>query len=286
VRKPLDSPNVASNVLRYGTGALNVDGCRVGLESTQRNNTAEMGYHGGNLADSYATGSPAGRWPANLVLSHSEGCRSVGVRKVRSGNGVAGGKVDHAAFGGGMKNRGNEFGYADPDGTETISAWECAEDCPVAELDRQSGDRDSGGPSRRPSGHYDRHWQGDSIFGDKSFGRNGDITAYADSGGATRFFPTFRYEPKASTAERNQGLSQSYLNKHPTVKSVELMRWLCRLVTPKGGTVLDPFMGSGSTGVAAKLEGFQFIGIEKDAESYETARRRLEWAVHEPGLFE
>ena len=73
---------------------------------------------------------------------------------------------------------------------------------------------------------------------------------------------------------------------HPTVKPVDLMRWLCRLVIPPGGVVLDPFMGSGSTGVAAKLEGFRFIGIEKDVESLEVAKRRLEWAVYEPGLFD
>jgi site-specific DNA-methyltransferase (adenine-specific) len=62
---------------------------------------------------------------------------------------------------------------------------------------------------------------------------------------------------------------------HPTMKPVDLMRWLCRLVTPPGGTILDPFLGSGSTGVAAALEGFQFVGIEKDAEYAETARLRI-----------
>ena len=64
-------------------------------------------------------------------------------------------------------------------------------------------------------------------------------------------------------------------NVHPTVKPVELMKYLCRLVTPKGGTVLDPFMGSGSTGMAAKDEGFEFIGIEKEKEYYEIAEQRI-----------
>ena len=64
-------------------------------------------------------------------------------------------------------------------------------------------------------------------------------------------------------------------NTHPTVKPVELMKYLCRLVTPKGGTVLDPFMGSGSTGMAAKDEGFDFIGIEKEREYYEIAEARI-----------
>ena len=64
-------------------------------------------------------------------------------------------------------------------------------------------------------------------------------------------------------------------NVHPTVKPVELMKYLCRLVTPKGGTVLDPFMGSGSTGMAAKNEGFEFIGIEKEKEYFEIAEQRI-----------
>ena len=64
-------------------------------------------------------------------------------------------------------------------------------------------------------------------------------------------------------------------NIHPTVKPVELMKYLCRLVTPKGGIVLDPFMGSGSTGMAAKDEGFEFIGIEKEKEYYEIAEQRI-----------
>ena len=64
-------------------------------------------------------------------------------------------------------------------------------------------------------------------------------------------------------------------NVHPTVKPIELMKYLCRLVTPKGGTVLDPFMGSGSTGMAAKDEGFDFIGIEKEEEYFEIAQSRI-----------
>lgn len=70
-RKPLVG-TVAANVLAHGTGAINVDGCRVSGESTRRTNTAEMGYHGGNLASEYQTGSDAGRWPANLILSIPE----------------------------------------------------------------------------------------------------------------------------------------------------------------------------------------------------------------------
>ena len=79
----------------------------------------------------------------------------------------------------------------------------------------------------------------------------------------------YYYCPKTSKSEKGKD------NSHPTVKPLKLMRYLCRLITPKGGTVLDPFMGSGSTGIAAKDEGFEFIGIEKEKEYFEIAERRI-----------
>jgi site-specific DNA-methyltransferase (adenine-specific) len=83
---------------------------------------------------------------------------------------------------------------------------------------------------------------------------------YADAGGASRFYPTFRYQAKAPTRERPKvdGVA------HPTVKPLALMRWLVRLVTPPGGIVLDPFAGSGTTGQAARAEGLRSILIERD----------------------
>lgn len=92
---------------------------------------------------------------------------------------------------------------------------------------------------------------------------------YDDAGGASRFF----YVAKPDKTERNVGLDER--NPHPTVKPVELMRWLCRLVTPKGGTVLDPFTGSGTTGIAAMREGFSFIGCEQDKDYVDVARARI-----------
>jgi len=88
------------------------------------------------------------------------------------------------------------------------------------------------------------------------------VSKVKDSGSAARFF----YCAKASKAERGEG------NNHPTVKPLKLMRYLCRLVTPPGGTVLDCYVGSGTTGVAAQIEGFEFIGIDKDIE---IATRRI-----------
>ena len=99
-----------------------------------------------------------------------------------------------------------------------------------------------------PAGQYEK--------GDPGFG---------DTGSAARFF----YCAKASKRDRDEA------NIHPTVKPTALMRYLCRLVTPPGGTVLDPFMGSGSTGKAARQEGFDFIGIEREAEYVEIAKARI-----------
>jgi site-specific DNA-methyltransferase (adenine-specific) len=138
------------------------------------------------------------------------------------------------------------------------------------------------------------------IYGDFSEkGDDGD-SFYNDSGSAARFF----YVAKASATDREEGCEglelrqrdhsrkegnpggdnprnrgvNLKLNNHPTVKPTELMRYLCRLITPPGGIVLDPFMGSGSTGKGAVLEGFSFIGIEKDEEYLEIARARIGFA--------
>ncbi len=120
---------------------------------------------------------------------------------------------------------------------------------------------------------------------------------YDGTGSAARFF----YCAKASRSDRNHGMddpgpqfkhgtvlrdvenTQTKGNNHPTVKPTDLMRYLCRLITPARGIVLDPFMGSGSTGRGAILEGFGFIGIEKDRESFDIACKRIE-AVQEQGI--
>jgi site-specific DNA-methyltransferase (adenine-specific) len=97
-------------------------------------------------------------------------------------------------------------------------------------------------------------------------------------GEAARFF----YSAKADAEDRNEGLPARVRNRHPTVKPVDLMRYLCRLVTRPGGLVLDPFAGSGSTGKACALEGFNFIGCELDPAHVEVAQMRIE---HAGGLF-
>jgi hypothetical protein len=101
------------------------------------------------------------------------------------------------------------------------------------------------------------------------YGNGVQLTGFGDSGSAARFF----YCAKASRAERTCG--GAIVNGHPTIKPLALMRYLCRLVTPPGGTILDPFMGSGTTGMAAKAEGFEFIGIEREAEYIAIAEARI-----------
>ena len=94
---------------------------------------------------------------------------------------------------------------------------------------------------------------------------SGKVTSSGDKGSAARFF----YCPKASKKDRDEG------NTHPTVKPTALMAYLCRLITPIGGTVLDPYMGSGSTGKAAVSEGFDFIGCELDEDYFNIATARI-----------
>jgi site-specific DNA-methyltransferase (adenine-specific) len=96
--------------------------------------------------------------------------------------------------------------------------------------------------------------------------------------GAARFF----YTPKADAEDRHDGLPSKLRNRHPTVKPIDLMRWLVRLITPPGGVVLDPFMGSGSTGKACAVEGRDFVGVELDPEHVKVAEARI---AHAGGLF-
>ncbi len=278
-RKPLQG-TVASNVLAWGTGALNVDGCRVAWRGPDDIGDPTR-FHGTNGGDFLASdpantvvGHAEGRWPPNLVLTHSASCVRVGDRRIR---GITGGnsKAMRGLYEMGMETNepdGIRVGYADPDGMETVPAWECAEDCPVRALDGQSGERVTGNTVTRST----------SLFQARHDGREG--TAYTDTGGASRFFPVFEWEPeydapflyqaKASRSERTHGGTVEC--HHPTVKPVALMRWLCRLVTPPGGTLLDPFAGSGTTGVAALREGLQAILIEREAEYAPIIEARLD----------
>lgn len=323
-RKPLVG-TVAANVQQWGTGGLNIEACRVGTaESTQRtvDRTAAEGWGLNKQAGQTRGGSPAGRWPANVVLSHAPGCQRVGTRRVRGGNGVRGSDAGNTMYGGGKgMNRpttGQTVGYADADGLETVDNFACVDGCPVKALAEQSGER----PGMKPAVLRRSATTGASIGGHGRYGTAApqeSQAGYGDTGTAARFFPNFEpspldaldapwlYTAKASRREREAGLEgmaekqqgqrygtvqdarphtrddyeyprQPMRNSHPTVKPLNLCRWLCRLICQPGGIVLDPFTGSGTTGMAATMEGFNFVGIEQDAEYIEIARRRIAWA--------
>ena len=142
----------------------------------------------------------------------------------------------------------------------------CADACPIRLLDEQTGVLKVGGDlkgGRAKTGLYMTGSQMEQI----------SAVLRRDEGGASRYFPNFGYYPKASKRDRTcNGKAE---NNHPTVKNRDLMRWLCRLVTPPGGTVLDCFAGSGSTAIACLEEGFNYVLIEQDEESVRTARKRI-----------
>ncbi len=253
-RKPLGG-TVAQNVCKHGTGALNIDGCRITPQpATDAHESETENRHAGERPHSAST---PGRWPANVILSHTPDCRHTGHTRTRSSchHPAARGK-------GGLGTAGHKGQRGLPERSSTselIGRWECPPYCAVRMLDEQSG-------------------------------------------GVSRFF----YCPKASSRERNAGLDAHEQttagdgrktpidnpyqrgktprqNIHPTVKPIALMRHLVRLVTPPGGIVLDPFTGSGSTGIAAVIEGARFLGIEREAEYIPIARARIKhWARPTP----
>lgn len=272
-RKPLSEKSVAENVLRWGTGGINIDGCRVKFDETDTNPATNPLYRhqnadkykqvtdggqkeGVNVAFTNSLNPPSeeGRFPANIILDE------IAAEFLDEQSGMVG------------NNWKKNYGKEDYTGKQyDTSTNQC-------------------------------------VFGGGYTGNN----TYADKGGASRFF----YQAKVSKAERNMGLDDfeeittggkghgldrrcshcntSMLkpedckceepdwitppkkNSHPTVKPVSLMAYLCRLVTPPNGIVLDPFMGSGSTGIAARLEGFRFLGMEMDKDYFKIAEARIE----------
>lgn len=244
-RKPLVG-TVAENVLAWGVGGLNIDGSRIAggerpliLSSNEKSTNAfGDGLNGSKHGGTFTQG----RWPANVILDEV----TAGLLDEQSGN---------AGGGFGVRGKGGQT-YANGKGfANTLQ-------------------------------------------------ETGQTVGYGDSGGASRFF----YVAKASKRDRNEGLedleatsagdmvdreegsagmnslragagrTSGAKNFHPTVKPTQLMRYLIKLVTPPGGTVLDPFTGSGSTGKAALLDGYQFVGAELTEEYLPIIEGRLRWA--------
>lgn len=243
-RAPLEGTATA-NYAAWGTGGLQVDACRITGMSTMRSNRAEMGYHGGNLAAEYTTGSDQGRWPANLVLSccgedpHTDSCP---VRMLDEQAGVRSSGMMRAGT-----PRSNACGYsgAMPDRT----------------LKDTYGD--SGGASRFI-------YVAKATAGDRDFGLEGMPATPATDRVGRQEGSAGMQSPRAG-AGRTGGAK----NHHPTLKSTTLMAWMVRLITPPDGLVLDCFAGSGSTGIAAIREGHRFIGIEQDPAFVSIARKRI-----------
>ncbi len=206
-RKPISEKTIAENVLKWGTGGLNIRECRIGSETLSK--------HTGSFSRSLFKGLSGkvtperkGRWPANVIFDEEAGRlldKQSGKTKTHKKRTI---KVK-------SENRSNR------------KILPMKYHCP---------------------GNLD----------------------YGDAGGASRFF----YCAKASKKEKNLGCK----NNHCTVKPLKLMRYLCRLITPSGGVILDHFMGTASTGLAALQEGFNFIGIEKDKDYFSIATKRIKAA--------
>jgi len=354
-RKPLSEKSVADQILKTGTGAINIDACRVGGGEERKidnyTSTGSQGCiahpdYGSHAGEKYTSRTVThGRWPANLILVHAEGCKVIGTKKVKA-------PVINR-FDDGMKPFGEGAGHeftstptGDANGQEDVAVFECVEGCPAKVLDEQSGFLKGGMSTtscvERPEGKESTTYSGKDFMGKKLSGphhgdsggasrffaqfeqeettydcaegcpikeldeQSGELktnagqikegmasmgyhggngstrTVVADTGGASRFFAqfdpdaSFIYQAKAGPAEKRL---DTEVEAHPTVKPVALMRYLVRLVTPPGGIVLDPYVGSGTTAVAAVLEGVQFIGMDKHEPYVQRARLRVEKAL-------
>ena len=285
-RKPLSEKSVVDNVLKHRTGGINIDECRVeGNDAKYPDTNPDFRDQGRQSKENMGIDK--------LSFGQTENVkRKKVVRKSRDENGVW--TNDNS----GMKAEGSEYADADPRGRFPSNVMHDGSDVvkdifPNTKSSNVSRERKTGTEFGQSSG-WNKHNNVDS----------GLMPAYGDDGSASRYF----YCAKTSKAERNQGLDNFPIkqtqgggggignykddvnsasgkfgsekapskNTHPTVKPIKLMKYLCRLITPKGGTILDPFMGSGSTGMAAKEENFDFVGIEKEKEYFNIASTRIE----------
>lgn len=219
-QKPPSESNIALNVIKWNVGGINIDACRVPPASGEKTSEEQPEkipnyknkVYGKGLGGCDWSLDTNGRFPTNMLFSHTENCTDV-----------------------------------------------CVEECPVYQLNQQGGYSKS---KRSQRGKV-------QIF--KGSGWQGESTerGFNDEGGVSRFFTTFHYFKKTNKKEKGE------FNTHPTSKSLSLSEWLIKLITPENGIVLDPFMGSGSIGLAAKNLNLGYCGIELSKEYFEIAERRL-----------
>lgn len=276
-RKPFPG-TLEQNIAKHGTGALSIDECRIATDWSERSDAWKRSGHSAKPDAAKIGGAPPGngitchekgRWPANVVIEHAPGCELVGRKRVKASNAPGRSSSGEGERGIGFTDLPGKPArmpfYTDPNdyGIEEVDDWRCAPGCPAAELDRQSGVLKSHG------GHVTAEMASMGYGGGTGSARE----VHSDAGGASRFF----YCAKASDAERNENLDED--NDFKAVKPLKLMRYLVRLVTPKAGLVLDLYTGSGSTGVAALMEGRRFLGFERELATVKLARKRIENAL-------
>ena len=307
-RKPLSEKNVSLNVLKWGVGGINIDESRIGSQTMGGGTMPDLRDVGAKSKEaigidklSFGQVSGAerieydnfktGRFPANLLLNHAEDCVEVGVVE----ESYAINKTEEWT-GFGQKERPD---YESTEQKVSTVLYECVDGCPVKELDEQSG--------IRPGGTYPAK-RGQAVNTSFASGQEteGGQRQMGDTGGASRFF----YVGKANKKDRNEGLdglnekgkvyngkndtsagnapgsvedkftTKPQANHHPTVKPTALMQYLIKMVCPAGGTVLDPFAGSGSTGKAAIREGVNFVGVEMTDEYLPIIKGRLDHEIN------
>ena len=210
---------------------------------------------------------------ANNVLAHGVGglnidaCRVEASDKAKFPSGVV--SSTEAVYGGGGGMYADRPRPDDKNPAGRFPANVLLDEHAAKEMDKQSGWSKS--PETTGRGAGGKHGRYHPI------GAQGTVSAPGDSGGASRFFPVFKYQAKAPKKERPVIVREDGTKvQHPTVKPLKLMEWLVTLITPEGGTVLDPFAGTGTTLQAATNKGFRPIGIEADADYIQLIHQRME----------
>lgn len=258
-RKPLEG-TVAENILKYGTGGININGCKVNYMSDYdekhqadiargQDNATNGKFFGGNGKSIASTHTPQGRFPANVIHDGSKEVIAEFPQSNPTKPHPVKSNIDKYEGYGNITHKSGEIVNYNETETSAARFFYCAK---ASKKDRDEGLDD---------------------LDDKLYGQSGGAQGALSRGEAS-------YQEVENTSF-GMNVIKIRKNNHPTVKPTELMRYLCKLITPPNGIIIDPFMGSGSTGKAARLEGFRFIGAELDEGYFEIAKRRIANAIIE-----